>query len=152
MPTILPAIILSVCHLPWSKFPRPSAKMHPESPPNPVTSAVFLHSSNALVFLLTVVTALKGAHVYYHRGYQHDLNFFDNEIKTGIHRTDADLLWFCIEDWFFPMMIFLAYPMLAIVFIHLPRLLRIESDGRELLFWTHAVFVFFCFVFLLSIG
>ncbi len=126
--------------------------MHPESPPNPVTDAVFLHGSNAVVFLLTVATALKGSLIHYHRSYQNHLKFFDNEIKTGIHRTDADLLGFCFDDWVIPMMIFLAYPILATVFIHLPRLLRIESDGRELLFWTHAVFVSFCFIFLISIS
>ncbi len=126
--------------------------MHPESPPNPVTSAVFLHGSNALVFLLTVATAIKGSILYYYRGYQHDLIFFDFELKTGIYRSDADLLGFCFDDWVIPMMIFLAYPILATVFIHLPRLLRIESDGRELLFWTHAVFVSFCFIFLISIS
>jgi hypothetical protein len=126
--------------------------MHPESPPSPATSAVFLHGSNALVFILTVATAIKGSILYYYRGYQNDLKFFDNEIKTGIHRTDADLLGFCIEDWFIPMMILLAYPILTTVFIHLPRLLRIESDGRELLFWAHAVFVSFCFMFLISIS
>ncbi|MEY3442428.1 MAG: hypothetical protein RLZZ519_709 [Bacteroidota bacterium] len=126
--------------------------MHTESPPNPATSTVFLHGSNALVFLLTVATALKGAHVYYHRGYQRDLNFFDFELKTGIYRSEADLLGFCIEDWFIPMMILLAYPILATVFIHLPRLLRIESDLREMFFLLHAVFVFLCFMFLLSIA
>ncbi len=126
--------------------------MHPESPPTPATSTVFLHGSNALVFLLTVATALKGAHVYYHRGYQHDLISFDFEIKSGIHRSDADLLGFCIEDWFIPMMILLAYPMLATVFIHLPRLLRIESDLREVVFWGHALLVFCGFQFLLSIS
>ena len=126
--------------------------MSTESPDNTASSAAFLHGSNALVFLLTVATAVLGGIGFYERKHQNHLKFFDNEIKTGIHRSDADLLGFCFDDWFIPMMIFLAYPMLATVFIHLPRLLRIESDGRELLFWTHAVFVSFCFIFLISIS
>ena len=126
--------------------------MSTNSPGNTASSAAFLHGSNALVFLLTAATSIMGAIIYYHLGYQHDLIFFDFEIKTGIYRTDSDLLWFCIEDWFIPMMIFLAYPILTTVLIHLPRFFLIESDLREVVFWGHTVLVFFGFQFLLSIS
>jgi sterol desaturase/sphingolipid hydroxylase (fatty acid hydroxylase superfamily) len=111
-----------------------------------------LHVSNVLVFLLTWANAVMGGMLFHEMSYKNHLKFYDCEIKTGIQRTSADLQWFCIESWIIPMLFFLAYPILATVFIHVPRIHLVESEGRELAFLAHAVFGFIFFSFLFSVS
>ena len=126
-------------------WPTMDAKVHQY----PRGQMIAFHISNVLVFLLTWTNAVLGGIGFYDRSYQHHLKFFDHEFKTGIHRTAADLQWFCMENWVIPMMIFLAYPILTTVWIHIPRAYGIQSEGRELGFWFHALWVF-CFFWMVG--